>query len=527
MSTTHYTNTTMRRSTQPRATHTPLPRHTISNSISCPESFKPSSSPKHKPRRPSISNTMHWLSRTSTQSSSLSTSYAAPKPVRISEPKLVRSIDVLSSSRAGTTLGSGAIIVRTPDEALRETGVRITYESSENKEEHPVEDKVTSSPTQQPHSSADEPLSPPSSPPLPPLPLPDAVEEKILSSESAKTLPPRPTRAPPLTPAYQPPSRRSSFKTKLVQVSQDAPAVPEVPPHFAAFTQPPPFSAILISDPPTLQVDPSMTIVTLETCTITYRTTVNTINSRPSHLSDFISSLYEQCEPKSAKSSVYSMTSEDMTAYRRHLTSQGLFPRSTTIHIFLDRPSAPYVLFLYITSCIHTDSTKTIRYKHILNYLRSSPSPYHPDILPPSLQFLTQDTSSEYQLENLIEVRDEAAFLNLDSLHKLCVDEIRLRYGPKSHTRDNSASSRLSIQSLQASVHSLHTVLERVETDLRNSVLPCNSDTSSHSSSQEAAAVRSPPTPGSPPTPQSWDGPPIQRTQKGRQSPKSPPAGWI
>jgi len=102
-------------------------------------------------------------------------------------------------------------------------------------------------------------------------------------------------------------------------------------------------------------------------------------------------------------------------------------------------------------------------------------------------------------------------------LHKLCVDEIRLRYGPKLHARENSSSSsRLSIQSLQASVHSLHTVLERVETDLRNNVLPSNSETS-HPSPQEAG-VRSPP------TPQPWDGP---RTQQGRQSPKVPPAGWI
>ena len=130
--------------------------------------------------------------------------------------------------------------------------------------------------------------------------------------------------------------------------------------------------------------------------------------------------------------------------------------------------------------------------------------------------------SSDSQLENLIQVRDEAAFLNLDGLHKLCVDEIRLRYGPKFHARENSSSSsRLSIQSLQASVHSLHTVLERVETDLRNNVLPSNSE-NGHPSPQEAAAgVRSPP------TPQPWDGPLIQRTQQGRQSPKTPPTGWI
>jgi len=322
----------MRRSTQPRASHTPLPRHTISSSVSSlPHS--------HKARRPSISNTMHWLARTSTQSSSNATSYSTSKPVRISEPKPMRSIDILSPPRTGT-LGSGAMIVRTPDEALRETSVRLTYEPPDNKEEYlvkPVDDGVTSSSEQQSHTSPDEPLSPPTSPPLPPLPLPDTAEEKMLAPESVKMPPPRPIRAPPLTP----PSRRSSLKARLVQVSQDTPAVPEVPLHFAASTRPPPFSAILISDPPFVKVDSSMTIVTLETCTTTYRTALNTINSRPSHLSDFISSLCNQCEPKSAASSVYSMSSEDMTAYHHHLTSQGLFPRSTTMHIFLDRPSAP------------------------------------------------------------------------------------------------------------------------------------------------------------------------------------------
>ena len=330
----------MRRSTQPRATHTPPPRHTISNSVSSPESFTPSS---HKTRRPSISHTMHWLTRTSTQSSSNTTSYAAPKPVRISEPKLVRSIDILSPPRTGA-LGSGAIIVRTPDEALRETGVRVTYEDNKEHLVKHIDDKVTASSIQESHTSADEPLSPPTSPPLPPLPLPETTEEEeeIPGPETAKMPPPRPIRAPPLAPPFQPPSRPSSLKARSVHISQDAPAVPEVPPHFAVSTQPPPFSAILISEPP-VKVDPSKTIVTLETCTTTYKTTINTINSRLSHLSDYISSLYDQCESKSAsaKSSVYSTASDDMAAYHHHLTSQGLFPRSTNIHIFLDRPSGP------------------------------------------------------------------------------------------------------------------------------------------------------------------------------------------
>ena len=126
-----------------------------------------------------------------------------------------------------------------------------------------VDDKVTSSLIQQAHPPANEPLSPSTSPPLPPFPLPDIAEEKSLR-ESTKT---RPTRAPSLAPASQSLSRRPFLKTKVVHVSQDAPAVPEVPPHLIASVQPPPFSAILIFDPPSVKVDPSMTILTLETCT--------------------------------------------------------------------------------------------------------------------------------------------------------------------------------------------------------------------------------------------------------------------
>ncbi|KAF8165292.1 hypothetical protein B0H34DRAFT_671177 [Crassisporium funariophilum] len=467
----------------------------------------PSSPPKssHKARAPSLSNTMHWLSRTAPSSSATSTPYAPSKPMRISEPKLVRAIDILSPTRNGS-LGSGATVVRTPDEALRETGVRLTYQSLVGtQEEAPrksLEKQEKQTTPRQSFTPSVEPLSPPTSPPLPPLPLPESDEEKALEVESPK-VPARPSRTMPPPPiaagSSQSHSRRSSLKGRSISIADDAPTVPPLPPHIAASNQPPPFSAILISDPPLMSRDPSQVIVTVETCTTAYKTTLQTINSRPSHLSDYLSSLYYSGS-KSAVSSVYSTQSDDMEAYRHHLSSQGLVPRSANIHIFLDRPSAPY--------------------PHILAYLRAAPVPGQPELLPHSLQ---RHISTHSRLESLVEVRDEAAFLNLEGLHKLCTDEIRIRYGPRLHVRSNSASSGGSIHSLHASVYSLHNILERVETDLRNSISPASS---SHDVTKNKAGNPQEPA-RSPATPQSWDGPLLDRQSQGRQSPKNPPAGWI
>ena len=144
-----------------------------------------------------------------------------------------------------------------------------------------------------------------------------------------------------------------------------------------------------------------------------------------------------------------------------------------------------------------------------------------PETLPRALQ-LPASTSSSARLESLIEVRDEAAFLALDGLHKLCTDEIRLRYGPRLHSRGQSSSA--SLHSHNASVCSATTLAEHAEQQHPHphagppSPLP-SSDSFSNNT----------PRGKQPPTPQSWDG--DQRSQSRqsltRQSLKSPPAGWI
>lgn len=284
---------------------------------------------------------MHWLSRNPSQSP-----YTPSKAVKIPEPKRVRTIDILTPPRSGT-LGTGAIVVRTPEEALRETGVRLSPENGN------VRTSATADKKEKKHSlqslDVTKPISPPTSPPLPPLPLPETDEDTLFEPESpgSKT-PPRPVRAPPPPSISQisqthPPSRRSSMKShsRAISTADDAPTVPPLPAHIVASSQPPPFHAILVSDPPSMIMDASKIIVTLETCTATYRTTLSTINSRPSHLSKFLSSILTLSDHKSARSSVYSTESDDLAMYRRHLTSQGLLPHSSNIHLFLDRPSTP------------------------------------------------------------------------------------------------------------------------------------------------------------------------------------------
>ncbi|RDB22667.1 hypothetical protein Hypma_010106 [Hypsizygus marmoreus] len=486
----------------------PAPRPSSQATIIAPVS--PSTTPP-RGRRPSISNTMHWLSRSSTQTSSQP--YAPSKTTRISEPKLVRSIELLSQSRSGV-LGSGATVVRTPDEALRETSVRLTFDgkAQDARPCSPAEgnsrNSVASDTSKRQSSSSAERISPPSSPPLPPLPLPEVREIEFLEAESeAPRQPPRPTRAPPpapatatTTPATPPsPARRPSLKSTHVLSSEEFPQVPPLPANIPSTPIPPPFRPILVSEVPTGAVDPSQIIVTLETCTTTYRTILDTLRARPSHLSDYLVSLFPQ--RASVASSVYSTSSDDMSTYRYHLTSQGFLPpASFSIHIFLDRSSAPYT--------------------HILNYLRSPLGTVNgPEMLPRSIQSLP----SHQRLDALLELRDEAAYLNLDGLHKLCMDEIRLRHGPRLHNRGHSASTVGSTHSLHASIYSLHTLLERVETDMRSS--QCDSASSDSKCNKDSPTEMG--VVPSPPTPQSWNGPSRARSH-GRYSPsRSPPAGWI
>ncbi|KAG6875336.1 hypothetical protein C0992_004246 [Termitomyces sp. T32_za158] len=363
---------------------------------------------------------MHWLSRNSSQSSSS----PSTKPTRISEPKLIRSADLTPQPRSGT-LGSGATVVRTPDEALRTTGVRITFEKKPdtglpNSEEHKVRNSVASqkvlSPVSlpSPATSAVE-LSPTS----PPVPLP---KTEVEGSEILETIkPPRSTRA---SPSVPPTSLRSSLKVRPVQQVEDVTTIPPLPAHLSTAPTPPPFRPTLVSEAPTGAVDDSQIIVILETSTASHKTTLETLKSP------------------------------------------------------LGSPDAP-------------------------------------ETLPRSIQML----SSNQRLESLLELRDEAAYLGLEGLCKLCVNEIRLRHGLRLHTRGQSTSTVA--HSMETSFHNLHALLESVESDIHSN--PRNSrssgSTSTNDSSVDMTVSRSLP------TPQSWNES-SRRRSEGHSGP-STPAGWI
>ncbi len=90
----------------------------------------------------------------------------------------------------------------------------------------------------------------------------------------------------------------------------------------------------------------------------------------------------------------------------------------------------------------------------------SPATPEHPAVLPRAVQ-LTSSSSS--RLDILLELRDEARYLDLDELYKLCTDELRTRHylgmnRASHHSRGISSASMSS-----SSVRSLGTLRENDE----------------------------------------------------------------
>ena len=329
-------------------------RPSISNPISA-DRFVPLSPPRTKspppaaatspPRsRSALAGSMarSWLSRASSSGSSSSTPYAPSKPVRISEPKLSSTFDPFTSPQRSGFLGSGAIVVRTPQEALAGTNVSM----------YDIEPRA-----QSPLRSEDR-YEQPMSPPLPPIPdfeddeeqesEPEVKEEVEQVTPSRSSTPSRPTRAPPPVPvedsvSTSPPmtARRSSLKSSP-RNSELFPPVPALPANIPLSPPQPPFDAILLTPIPTGSIDPAKVIITLETCTATYRTTLQTLTSRPSYLSTYLKSLLPSQEQDDDDVSIGDDDSAFNSIFHHHLTSSGLLSQtSSNIHIFLDRPSAP------------------------------------------------------------------------------------------------------------------------------------------------------------------------------------------
>ena len=102
------------------------------------------------------------------------------------------------------------------------------------------------------------------------------------------------------------------------------------------------------------------------------------------------------------------------------------------------------------------------RYTHILAYLRTPLStPEQPATLPRAVQLTTTSSS---RLEALLELRDEAKFLDLEELYDLCCNELRARHY-LALTRGSQHARGMSSASISAgSVRSLGTLRENDET---------------------------------------------------------------
>ncbi|KAG7096894.1 hypothetical protein E1B28_004300 [Marasmius oreades] len=486
-----------------------------------------------RPRKSSLtlSNPMGWLSRNSTQSS-LSSSI---RTKRASGSKSPRSIELVSE-RVGP-LGLGATVVRTPEEALQDSRVCLTRYN----ERKPSLVEMGHKPTTPPMYQNPSPISVTVSLPLnsPPMSLTsdeyesgadvdaqdsedhiECEEDEFHPIDGETDLsPPVPFECP-----------RSSLKATRRSSTEDLSQVPPLPNNIGPYSAPPEFRPILLSEVPSGPADFSKSMITLETCTQTYRTTMDTLTSRPSQLSAYLISLLPPRQRAySNASSVYSTSSEDMSAYRHHLASQGLISRTTSnIHIFLDRPSAPYT--------------------HILNYLRSSTPPTGvSEILPRAAQL---QSYSQSRLDALLELRDEAAYLRLDGLLKLCNDEVNQRQhisSPRLHTRIQSRTlrsspdnGRFSAQSQPASVHALSLEQNSDAGSQPSNVSILSPKSHSNLSPGQIFEVEAKDTGRvricSPPTPQSWSGDGRSSGASGASSTRrrsrnrvfnDPPAGWI
>lgn len=133
-------------------------------------------------------------------------------------------------------------------------------------------------------------------------------------------------------------------------------------------------------------------------------------------------------------------------------------------------------------------------------------SPENPEVLPRAALL---GSASRARLETLLELRDEACYLGLQDLYKLCCEQINQRHSLLSHSRDVSGSTAVSIRSL-------HTVIEQgpLTQEVRSSRLSSDTarsepqDVPHHSSLHRERSVSK-----------------IQ--EEHGVGPKSPPSGWI
>ncbi|KAF5390673.1 hypothetical protein D9757_002745 [Collybiopsis confluens] len=502
-------------SPNPHGTHAPPPPPSSFSFMNANHSHLSLSSSRSRKHSLSLSNTMGWLSRHSTQSS-VSSLYKGNKHANHDKKP---SIELVHNCRSGP-LGQGATVVRTPEEALWDSGLRSPIERMPSTQRSMTSPSIRPSLKRSSISSASKSSE---RPPLPSLPI-DHRDSALSDNDQEQDQDDQ--TAWPTTPSSHTnpvPSLRSSLKVKS-QSSVDVYRVPPLPPHLVQSPSPPPFEPLLMSNVPGGVIDQSNVLVTLETCTAVYKTTMKTLASRSSQLSTYLLSLFPRPRRGSDASSVYS-TDSDRSAYLSHLASEGFVSQApVNVHIFLDRPSAPY--------------------SHILNYLRSPVgSAEIPETLPRAARLLPNNSHS--RLEALLEVRDEAAYLELDDLYKLCTVELQRQPVlqprlPRTHSRgqsSTSASSKSGYESQHTSVSSMHTLLDRsAHQHVRAKEFSTINEDDNHSpeSSDDSSATSIGKNMRSPPTPESWkerrdsgSSSSVKSRHLGKNPTYTAPAGWI
>ncbi|KAG8749392.1 hypothetical protein FRC12_013436 [Ceratobasidium sp. 428] len=397
-------------------------------------------------RRPSFTS---WLNR----SSGHAPNSPATKVMQISDPQPTNPYD--AAAKAPGALGKGATVVRTPNQART-----ASFPSSETPNE---KDEFETLPVVDTKPPVPQEVMPPTQPLIPrresPAPIPrreSPVPRRIESPKPTHDFP-MSARASPIPSGIRslhtsksyshlqrestsPLHRHAPLPLNLVSSSRqpllrsalskppsptkptNGPFLPLLPPPRQSPKEAPttpllPFHPVLLSGVPTHPIPPSQVVVTLETSTLSQRTTVATLTSRPSRLASYLQALVP-----SASKEVPSTDASFSSLFAAHLAQAGLVPQaqgshSGLIHIFLDRPSAPYA--------------------HILTYLRTGSGAT--GVLPRSASLaLNADPA---RVEALCELRDEARYLELAELAELCDKELRAR-APKLRNATSSSSLR-------------------------------------------------------------------------------------
>jgi hypothetical protein len=309
--------------------------------------YQPVSPPRTPPRvrRQSInlSNPTTWLPRTPV-SEKPAGPHPATKPVRISEPHFTNALDLVITPRHAP-LGSGATVVRTARDALspsvrEEPKAPLQDDNMTNSAPSPSEDGSRA---------------------LPPLPFSYSPRKQLnqsLSSRCASPVVTKSTRPIPDGPVSPDntlvPASSSTSKVVAQPTPNHLPPVPPIPSNLISASHQPTLDPVLVAPLSGRVADPSKAIVTLETSTMSQRTTLSTLMGRPSHLSQWLSTMAKgrkslaQALEDEDDASVYSESDE--TAFQSIFSDRS--GANPTMHVFLDRPSAPYVLaYSYTIRC--------------------------------------------------------------------------------------------------------------------------------------------------------------------------------